>query len=452
MRSVILPSENQTREFEAKLLLACVLATRGFEVVVGARHTIHNRVADFAPSIYIAKDFRKPSERILKLIEGLGHCIVAWDEEGFVQPVPSLYYERRYSLDAISRVKHVFAWGEDNAALMKGAPQWPDIPIHGTGNPRLDLLRPELRGFHTAASRSLKDSYGRFVLFDTNFASFNPAIKSVAPILNHATAKPSLYVQGRFKLYERWKAMIPALAEQLGEVKLIIRPHPAEDHGVWQSIAETRENIKVVHQGSAVPWILAADVMIHSGCTTGVEAYLLGRQSISFRPENLTTLEDDLPDYLSAVVNTEELLIKSVIEVLNGRVLSESVSQQRRASRAAYAMDKQLASERIGDVVQSVAAEAMGSTSRKLNAVLGARVRQLEKGITGLNPKHKTSDAMNALRFPGISLAEIRDMVSRFQACVNISKDIVATDLGDNIFKIRPSSNGTATPARTGDL
>jgi hypothetical protein len=31
-----------------------------------------------------------------------------------------------------------------------------------------------------------------------------------------------------------------------------------------------------------IPWILAADVMIHPDCTTGVESYMLGRTPISY--------------------------------------------------------------------------------------------------------------------------------------------------------------------------
>ncbi len=136
---VIIPSENQTREFDAKLLLACELAQRGFEVVVGARHEIHNKIARFRQGIYFAKDFRKPSERILEIIAGLGHYIVAWDEEGIVQPLPQLYYERRWSLPAIKNVSEVFAWGPANERLMLGAPSWPGIKIHQTGNLRIPI-------------------------------------------------------------------------------------------------------------------------------------------------------------------------------------------------------------------------------------------------------------------------------------------------------------------------
>ena len=46
-------------------------------------------------------------------------------------------------------MSHLFAWGEDNAELWHQYPQLPaGMPIHVTGNPRGDLLRPEMRAFY----------------------------------------------------------------------------------------------------------------------------------------------------------------------------------------------------------------------------------------------------------------------------------------------------------------
>ena len=39
--TLIVPVENQSRELDAKLLLSCVAAERGFPVVLGSRFFIH---------------------------------------------------------------------------------------------------------------------------------------------------------------------------------------------------------------------------------------------------------------------------------------------------------------------------------------------------------------------------------------------------------------------------
>ena len=45
-------------------------------------------------------------------------------------------------------------------------------------------------------------------------------------------------------------------------------------------------HVLVVFRGSVVPWIIASEVMIHPDCTTGIEAIMVGKKSISLLPEN----------------------------------------------------------------------------------------------------------------------------------------------------------------------
>jgi surface carbohydrate biosynthesis protein len=429
--TIILPSENQTREFDAKLLLACVLAERGHKVIIGARHCIHNQIADFKPGVYVAKDFRRPSERILPLIAGLGHSIVAWDEEGLVQPQPELYYARRYSLKAIAHVQSCFAWGPANRLLMEGAPRWPHLPIHNSGNPRLDLLRPELRAFHTNDVDRLRARYGRFVLFDSNFASFNPALGNVAPVLFDKGAALSPLLTARKHLFERWQKLIPQLANAIAPVKIIVRPHPAESHEIWNEISKGLSNVTVAHEGSALAWILASDVMLHSGCTTGVESAFMGHPAVSFRPVNLTELSADLPDSLSKVVATEAALVAEVRAILAGRkTYALTAHQQVVAENAAFARNGALASDRIADVLADM--EPRGG--RTTSAVTKARIRQFEKWLTGLNPNHKTSARANALRYPGISADEVAQKIAVLRSTLRRFESVSSRPVAPHIY------------------
>jgi hypothetical protein len=53
---LIIPSEVRTREFDAKLLLACLASERGFTSIVGCRTNIHLNISSLPRSIYVAKD------------------------------------------------------------------------------------------------------------------------------------------------------------------------------------------------------------------------------------------------------------------------------------------------------------------------------------------------------------------------------------------------------------
>jgi surface carbohydrate biosynthesis protein len=429
--SIILPSENQNREFDGKLLLACVLAERGFNVIVGPRHQIHNHIAAFPQSIYIAKDFRKPSERILSIIEKLGHCIVAWDEEGLVQPKPEIYYNRRYTETAISHVRHVFAWGPANEKLMLGAPKWPNVPIHHTGNPRIDLLRSEVRDFHADAVTAIKSKYGRFVLFDSNFASFNPAVKTVAPVMAQQAGERSAYFENRQHLFNRWRKILPELAKAISPVRLVIRPHPAEDHALWLDVSKGISTIDVVHEGSALPWILAAEVMLHSGCTTGVEAYVMGKACISFQ---LDGSAKDLPDALSVAAVSELELVKQVKNVIEGEALRFSEDLEQIAEQALFALQGPLAVDRIAEILEQISQTADAFGPKQITGAVMARLRHLQKTLSAFLPDHKTSKAINALRYPGVSLQETETKIGRFSSVLNRFPNLHVHHISDQIY------------------
>src|SRR5687767_9658409 len=92
-----IPVESQVRELDAKLLLSCVAAERGFPVVLGSRAFIHYLMPFLSRGVYVAKSMRSLSARMFDITRGLGHEIVAWDEESLVRGPTSVYYGDRLS-------------------------------------------------------------------------------------------------------------------------------------------------------------------------------------------------------------------------------------------------------------------------------------------------------------------------------------------------------------------
>jgi hypothetical protein len=56
--ALLIPVENQVRELDAKLLLACVAANRGLPSILGPKREIEFRIASFSRSIFISKSLR----------------------------------------------------------------------------------------------------------------------------------------------------------------------------------------------------------------------------------------------------------------------------------------------------------------------------------------------------------------------------------------------------------
>src|SRR5690606_10316831 len=79
--TLLIPSETRVREFDGKLLLACIAAEQGHECVVGSPMAMHLHIGRLPLGIYIAKDMFCSSARMLRILRGLGHDVVGWDEE-----------------------------------------------------------------------------------------------------------------------------------------------------------------------------------------------------------------------------------------------------------------------------------------------------------------------------------------------------------------------------------
>ena len=173
-RSLIIPVEGQVRELDAKLLLTCIAARRGFSSVIGPRKEVHFRIPSFPRSIYLSKSMTSGSDKVFRILRELGHEIVAWDEDALVHLPPETYFSRRVSPVAINYVSHLMAWGQDNAELWRQYPQLPNgIPIHITGNSRGDMLRPEMGAFYEKEVEDLRETFGNFILINTNFNHVN---------------------------------------------------------------------------------------------------------------------------------------------------------------------------------------------------------------------------------------------------------------------------------------
>jgi len=123
---ILIPVENQVRELDPKLLLACIAAERGFSSVIGSRREMEFNIDLFPQSIYLSKSMTIRSLLFFQVARRFDIEIVTWDEEALVHLPPETYFSRRLDPRAIKYVSHLFAWGEDNARLWRQYPHLPD--------------------------------------------------------------------------------------------------------------------------------------------------------------------------------------------------------------------------------------------------------------------------------------------------------------------------------------
>ena len=395
--------------------------------------------------------------RILRL---LGHEIVAWEEEALVHPPPDTYFTLRLSPTTIRNVSHVFAWGQENVDLLRQYPELPaNMPIHITGNPRGDILRPEMRPYFDTEVERLRNLYGDFILINTNFTDVNPFIPNIGLFLpakgpgeksrlgQAGIGMSRQFAEGLWDhkqaILKDFQQLIPALEQAFPDLTIIVRPHPSENFKIYNDLAAQCERVKVTNEGNVIPWLLAAKTMVHNGCTTGLEAYVLGVPAISY----LATFNEyydyefqGLPTKLSHQCFSFEELKRTLTQILAGE-LDVAEGEERKTLIDYYlaAQNGRLACERIVDVLEESGYGKRQPPASPIGTyVQGWALTKLKAAVTNLNMRRPGPNrlAYHNHRFPEISVAEIEQKVARFGQLLNRFSTIRVEQHSKHLFRI----------------
>ncbi|MEM7425385.1 MAG: surface carbohydrate biosynthesis protein [Pseudomonadota bacterium] len=449
--SIILPSETWAREFDAKLLLACCLAERGYQVYVGCKNTIHLNITQFPASLYFAKDFRVSSDTMFYILKKLGHQIVAWDEEATLPFDADEYHAIRISPAAFSKVSAFFAWGQVNKETIESAPYPVPGPVYLTGNPRRDMSRPEIREYFRADAEALRARFGRFILINSNFGKLNHFTRAEVvlpgqadPALRGRPNSPKFEKKGelKYELYQHFLELVPKLAAEFGDMNIVIRPHPSESHESWREAAGGASNVEILYEGHVYPWLMASEVMIHSGCTTGMEGYMLETPVVSYMPVSSQQSEENLPNKLSHRVYSYSDLIEATNSYLSGaRQARQSAALDKLVEPYILCRDDRTASDEIAELVDEFLGSQSVNGQGSIDSLVGwgaAKMRTIKKRIDQANPKHKSNLAFDFHRFPIIQLEDVSTGVERFRTLLDRFDRVRASEVQQNIFLISP--------------
>lgn len=288
--------ELKARDLDPRLLVAAEAVRQGFHVVFGQQWALSKNIYTVPPGVFLFKTVNEIQATQMVDAKEAGHVVTATDEEVLACGCDACF-ESGMGPTAAAHLDLFFAQSKHHADIVSG--QHPVVAgkVRMTGNPRIDLLSAWGRSSYTEAAMEIRRRIGPFVLFNTNFGWINSiwnARENAAEIAirtGHLNPDDPDSVAA-YKSELAWeKANMAAMEEVLDwmpaglpELTTVIRPHPAEDASYWTDKYAARPKTKVVTGTAHIPWTMAAKVLVHTTCSTGLEAALLGTPAISITP------------------------------------------------------------------------------------------------------------------------------------------------------------------------
>ena len=336
-----MPIEIAARELDSRLLISLFAAEAGLETIIGPKWLLQKNVKWVPKGFWIFKTLTPGDAKHMRRAQKVGHTISAIDEEmpGLGESSQQL---RWVDQDAIKLADTIFCQGEQHHGVLKKA--YPEKVEHliVTGNPRWDLLRPELRQLFSKDVKAINSKLGQIILINTNAGLINSAKKSFDGHvrdsardgrLNLELEEDRSYVEDdRAFQTANLSATLPLarrLSREFPDYTVVLRPHPNEDIHFYKEALQDISNVKIIREGSVVSWLLASEALIHTGCTTASEAFALGKPAISFETEPSPFHTYLLSGAFSMITKDENDLIERLKASLSG-IIDKSEEEKRR--------------------------------------------------------------------------------------------------------------------------
>ena len=474
LKWLIIPIETKVREFDAKLLLGCTAAESGYGVILGHQHAIKKNWHKMPRGIFFDKSVVKSNEKKFFEYKKRGHRVVAWCEEGLLLADEQDYLNRKIYPATMEIIDLFFAWGSNQERVVSR--KVPNIRerLKKVGNPRIDLLRKEVREYCRQQVDELKSRHAPFLLVNTNFAAYNNIRGTETSVeIQKKSGKIRTpedenlfreFIAFKKDMYHAFISMIEELANTFPDYTVVVRPHPAENHTTWRSVADRYSNIRVIHEGNVVNWIMAAELTIQNGCTTGIESYILEKPTISYQPFQAPVYEDYLPDILGKKAANLEELFTIIREVLSGKPFWSDNARESKNSYAARYIENINGSLCV-DLIMHHLEGVNIKKDRLVGNVLLQSVRNMRNAITAFRyflrnlKDHIVSGEHLALRtksqeslasvqkkilkqvFPGLSLEEVEEGITNFQNATGRYSGIQVHQFCKNCFALRMGNN-----------
>lgn len=427
--------ELKQRELESRLLIAIKLLHEGVNVVFGQQWAIFDDAGRLPKGVILFKTVNDIQARNMERFKSHGHLVTATDEEVLICDTESGFL-LAFSDLAGPNCDLFFAQSERHKkAVEKKAPNLRGKVIVA-GNARVELLTGNMLHGVTQEALELRNIYGDYMLFNTNYGALNSIwgdinrVANVAVSTGHLNPKVPASI-AEFRKVIEWELrnriemirLIKWSASTIKNQKFVIRPHPIEKAEFWEKEFLGYQNIIVVARSNPHPWMIGARLIVHTGCTTGLEAALLGKFAINLMPSDFPVF-DIILKHINMTVRTWEEGASMITRYLDNSTLVDSATQHMFAAKLEEHLPKHTRSNASSIISQQISrlAETLPSDERGLNNL-------------AITPYQRTKVQVDKFTLHETELQNALTHTSRL-AGVNLKASI--KKLADSLFLLSP--------------
>lgn len=286
-KTIYIPIEIKAREFTSQTLLASKIAERGGRVYLGGKSALF-RAIKTKPNLGGTLLYKSgwPGGGFSDLKHHVSRIAVL-DQE--MSPSwPGLRPSHRFEDEEFDIIDRFYYVGEGFAnSLLADRPELEESKVKVFGWPRVDLWTPRYSSFWEPESQKIRKRFGEFVLFSSDFGVLHAEdvpwrlarleAGDLSTNFQGDPKKAELYLLGQVTEFRAVLAFLNSLDEDPDFPPVVVRPHPAEDHSRWVAALRGMRKTLLVYEGDASVWLQASTALLHRGCTTGLQAALVGK-------------------------------------------------------------------------------------------------------------------------------------------------------------------------------
>ncbi len=428
-------------------MLAYEAAKRGYEAVVGPKAEIKQYARHQGSGIYLFKHWESVFPYPFDHENRNRYFYIGFHPEGLV------FTEERFRnyMNVPGKSEKLdlnLVYGKVQRELLLDENPLLEGMVHEVGHPRFDLLRPEYHHIYQKEVHRHQRNHGRYILINTNFTPGNPGKFYDAGYLERKNresiekwGKPLSEEQREYlsrrvdyfaKLFDLYVKMAEELAKSLDGVKVILRPHPGENHDHYREKLNGVENLDVRFEGNVINWILGAEAVIQTGCTTAIEAWASRKPVVRYNPlKEAVDFESELPNQFGHQASGLHELQDLASRVVSGEVSDTFQDQIPAAKPYIDSIDGVRSTGRILDIIdQSLQAKTGRQTtsrsdireyyplSKRLEEARFKLVRYVQTRNGLMKWRHGEEKAIQKAakyqKFPGLPASTVRTFFKKF--------------------------------------